>query len=90
MRYVPRSIPNLSQNSPFDSLREFLSSELKNIANMQFGISNFEMIQLKVLTSAPHNPVHGLIVYADGTSWNPGSGEGVYRYNSGGTWSFVG
>ena len=31
----------------------------------------------------------GLLAFADGTAWNPGSGQGYYRYN-GTTWSFVG
>lgn len=33
----------------------------------------------------------GLLAYADGTNWNPGSGKGVYRYNSTtSTWVWVG
>jgi hypothetical protein len=33
----------------------------------------------------------GLLAYADGTNWNPGSGKGYYRYNTtGATWVFVG
>jgi len=31
-------------------------------------------------TSAPSNPYDGMIVYANGVDWNPGSGEGVYAY----------
>lgn len=36
--------------------------------------------------------VDGLLVYANGTDWDPGSGKGYYRYNStgGGSWEFVG
>jgi len=40
--------------------------------------------------AAPENPVTGLLAFADGTSWNPGSGEGYYRYTSIGTWAYVG
>ena len=29
---------------------------------------------------APSKPVDGETRYADGTNWNPGSGEGVYTY----------
>lgn len=29
----------------------------------------------------------GLIAYANNTDWNPGSGEGLYLYTSGGTWA---
>lgn len=41
---------------------------------------------LDVVYSAPAKPQQGDIRYADGTSWNPGSGEGIYFYNSAGAW----
>ena len=40
-------------------------------------------IQLQELTAAPSNIVDGLIIYADGTSYNPGSGEGFYGRENG-------
>lgn len=43
--------------------------------------------QMTVMYAAPSKPRTGWLVYADGTSWNPGSGEGVYVYTSGGAWS---
>lgn len=36
-------------------------------------------------TAAPPDPVEGMVVWADGTSWNPGSGAGLYEYR-GGAW----
>jgi hypothetical protein len=30
----------------------------------------------------------GTVIYADGTNWDPGSGEGLYRYG-GGAWNFI-
>ena len=41
---------------------------------------------LDVTNVAPEKPRHGMIRYADGSNWNPGSGEGIYFFNSGGTW----
>lgn len=38
---------------------------------------------------APEKPQDGMIVKADGTHWNPGSGAGYYGYTSG-SWSFLG
>ena len=30
----------------------------------------------------------GMLAYADGTNWNPGSGgEGIYYYNAAGSWT---
>ena len=42
---------------------------------------------LDVTTNAPDKPRQGMIRYADGSGWNPnGTGEGIYFFNSGGTW----
>jgi hypothetical protein len=39
--------------------------------------------------TAPGVIKDGMICWADGTSWNPGSGEGIYQYRSG-AWHFLG
>jgi len=41
---------------------------------------------LDVVYSPPTKPSQGDIRYADGTSWNPGSGEGIYFFNAAGSW----
>ena len=38
---------------------------------------------LDPLALAPKKPREGMIVIADGTNWNPGSGKGAYEYKSG-------
>lgn len=40
----------------------------------------YELIWLNVQTAEPSDPQDGWIVYADGTSWDPSSGEGIYAY----------
>jgi len=44
---------------------------------------------LDVVYTAPNKPRDGDIRYADGTSWNPGSGRGVYVFKVN-TWAFLG
>jgi hypothetical protein len=39
--------------------------------------------------AAPNDPAKGQLAYADGAAWNPGSGEGLYRY-TGSAWHFIG
>lgn len=46
-------------------------------------------IQLQVLYAAPTRVSDGLTVLADGTTWNPGAGAGVYTYY-GGAWNRLG
>ena len=38
---------------------------------------------------APDKPTQGLLVYADGVSFDPGSGKGYYRYDNG-SWVHIG
>jgi hypothetical protein len=46
---------------------------------------------LVVLHAAPDRMRAGMLVYADGTDWNPGSGEGVYRRNAANAaWVYLG
>lgn len=38
--------------------------------------------------SAPNRVYEGMLVYADGTTWDPGSGAGLYQYRST-AWVFI-
>ena len=44
---------------------------------------------ITLYNAAPVNPEEGMIVRADGTNWNPGSGRGFYGYDNG-AWVFLG
>ena len=44
---------------------------------------DIEIVKLTEQTVEPHTPVDGMIVYADGTTWNPGAGEGFYGRQAG-------
>ena len=59
---------------------EMLARELRRISNA------FRLIAdgyRPVLHVEPVRPEDGMIVFADGTDWDPGSGEGVYERASG-------
>ena len=48
-----------------------------------------EAVFLAQLNAQPAKYADGMLVYADGTNWNPGSGEGAYlRCNS--AWNYLG
>lgn len=42
-----------------------------------------------VMYAPPTKPRKGMRRYADGTQWNPGSGEGLYRFD-GVSWKYLG
>ena len=43
----------------------------------------------RILTAVPTTPADGMLAIADGTTWDPGSGKGLYRYD-GAAWNFCG
>lgn len=46
---------------------------------------------LQYLHAEPKRVWAGMVVLADGTDWNPGSGEGMYRRNAANSaWTFIG
>ena len=51
--------------------------------------SGREFITLDKRYEEPNKIVEGMTVLADGTTWNPGSGAGVYTYY-GGAWHKLG
>ena len=54
------------------------------------GLEDFaDALRLLEITAEPNPKRNGMIVYADGTNWNPGSGRGVYVYK-GSSWVLLG
>lgn len=64
-----------------------LAEELAKIAQAMETAAPF--FTLDTLYAAPNKYREGTIVKADGTTWNPGGGAGVYCYR-GGAWRFLG
>lgn len=65
-----------------DSVLQFLLQELNAIEQ---ALAETDSVQLMVLNAEPDKPRDGMVRYADGTNWDPGSGEGLYG-REGGTW----
>lgn len=58
---------------------EFLHRELIRISLFTETVQDFNFLHV-----VPDKLYDGLTVAADGTNWNPGSGQGVYTYYNGG------
>lgn len=83
MAYLPRTPPSNPALLP-----QWLQDETRRIAQaMEAGV---ERKSFRVLYAAPDKYQAGDVVYADGTTWDPGSGEGVYRRSLGGAWVKLG
>jgi len=66
-----------------DVIPGWLYDELSRVAAEMYRPT---VLQLEVLHSEPERPQDGMIAFADGTDWNPGTGAGVYARISG-AWS---
>ena len=77
-RYQPAPLPP----NP-EQLGIYIINELNRLGDILFNQSVF---RLEETNAAPDKPRVGDIRYADGTNWDPGSGEGIYFRNSAGSW----
>lgn len=73
--YLPQTAPPNIQT--IDELRQWIEEELRRLANV---LTVVDDVTFKVTYAAPPGPVAGMVVFADGTTWNPGSGRGLYEY----------
>ena len=85
MAYQPRlPIPTGSVSE----LAEWLVVELQRITEAQG--DGVEFVILQTLHAEPTETVADMLVKADGTSWNPGSGAGLYQRNEANdAWVFI-
>lgn len=60
-----------------EPLKEYIQDELAEVEK-EFAL--FDFVTLKKLYAPPNKLFDGLIAFADGTSWNPGGGQGAYIY----------
>jgi hypothetical protein len=77
MTYVPSRPPQLQTLA---DLQKWVEEELQAIARDQ---GETIALELRPIFVAPAKPREGMIIYADGTSFNPGAGEGPYVYKNG-------
>lgn len=82
MSWQPEPVPR-----SLEELLAYLEREFQRLAGeLQSGI---EAIILPELHVEPSKPREGMVVLADGSDWDPGSGAGYYGYR-GGAWHFLG
>lgn len=75
VQYSPTAIP---RPLTLEGIARWVEQELGILARI---MQESTSLELRPIHAAPSNPRPGMIVYADGTDWNPGAGEGVYVYS---------
>ena len=71
--YEPGPLPTDGED-----LGIYVVTELKRLGDVLFNQATF---RLERTHEAPTRPRGGDVRYADGSNWNPGSGEGIYFFN---------
>lgn len=79
--YVPGIVPDDPKQ-----MRQFMQDELYRVKVAIDALAAGHLTQVHV---APTKPRQGDTRLADGTNWNPGSGQGVYTYYNS-TWNKLG
>lgn len=74
-----------SGDGSISSVLSYLEQELLAISR---AMATTEELELRARESAPDKPREGMMVFADGTLWNPGAGKGLYIYKSG-AWTHI-
>lgn len=76
--------PQLPKFETLEDAELFLRDLCDTLAE---NFQNVEEITFQELHRAPDKPRNGRLYYADGADWDPGSGRGLYIYDSAGpTW----
>lgn len=79
MPYTPNEQTSIET---IPQLVDYLRREFRAISRE---LSETTVLELRTSFAAPKKPRDGMIVSADGVSWNPGAGIGIYAY-VGGAW----
>jgi len=80
------------QHTPLDhtrDLQQLATYVEQEFSRLSVALEFAEDVQLVESHVEPTRPRNGLIVLADGTNWDPGSGAGYYGYHNA-AWVFLG
>lgn len=73
---MPLTLKRRLQFTSLFEVEQYLLDLNENFNALYISLSNVEH-------ASPAKPREGMFVFADGTTWNPGSGRGLYQYTSG-------
>lgn len=78
MAYTPGVVP---QSEDVGEVKKWVEEELRALQVAL--LAAVESVPILPLYVEPPRPRDGMVVYADGTQWDPGSGEGFYGRENG-------
>ena len=88
MAWTPEIISSIELEEDPKKLVDHYRRTLDNLHQAQN--DSVDRIRFTKFTAQPAKPELGSLYYADGTNWDPGSGEGLYFYTAAGAFTFLG
>lgn len=79
MAYVPKTPPE------FDTLTQFKAWVEEELRSLAIELNRTRILELEQSYREPAKLRDGMIIFADGTSFDPGAGAGTYE-RRGGAW----
>lgn len=86
--YAPSRAPSTLQASKSPDTGELLKWIDRELRAIAAAMTDVTALELRPINTAPLRPREGMIVFADGTNWNPGFGKGLYVYRAS-AWAFL-
>lgn len=86
--YIPEP-PFIPEDSTPETMERFIEWLMRELFRVSLTFEQGVVRHVEFLNVAPERPRDGMTVGADGTNWNPGSGQGVYTYYNA-TWNKLG
>lgn len=69
--------PTTFKGTTLEEHKQWTQDEFQRLARI---LQETIVLDLRPVHREPLKPREGMIVYADGTDWNPGAGKGSYEY----------
>lgn len=85
MAYIPGKPPVINDPVAREIL-SYITRELDRVGDSMEEAETF--VHFSVLHRVPAKLSDGILAFADGSDWDPGSGRGLYLYNAG-AWELV-
>lgn len=76
------------KGTTLSQLITYVGNQFRKLSS-QLKLMEVDHVLMTTLHVEPTKPREGMVVTADGSDWNPGSGAGIYQYR-GGSWVKIG
>jgi len=82
MPFAPTKPPVVDKDDQ-SSVEDFIRWVEQELHRLATDLNETQVVELRPIGAEPTRRRDGMIVFANGTTWNPGAGAGSYEYRAG-------